>query len=670
MDFSQLEQSLGLPAGILDAVMQTESGGNPRAVSPKGALGAFQIMPATARDLGVNPFDVGQAAQGAAQYLKQNLDKFGSVRAAIAAYNAGPGNVAKAGGQVPDIKETQDYVKKVESKLPALNPDSVQWDDAGSAPQAAQGAPDPSTVQWDDAKAPAPQASSGPVAGDTTPAGWKPLGGFLTGIGDFAKGATRAIVHGGASIANTIAPDSQFTKDINAAIPQIDATMQGQDQAYAAQRAAQGGSGVDLARMAGQVAPALAIPAGADTLLGNLGMGAASGAVQGAAMTGPGQSYGHNALVGGAAGVAGAGLASVAGKVIGGLKPSANAQLLIDKGVVPTPGQLVGGAANTMEEKAASIPFAGEAVASARRASINDMNKALYKDILEPIGETAPTTVGRDAVGDVGDKLSARYQNLLPQVSFTPDSQFMSDLRGIAQDVSSLPPDIRTRFSAIIDRNFTSQLKNGQMDGDALKQVESAIGKHASDLKGSSDTFQRDMGGALNDVQTSLRDALARQNPQQAPELQAINQAYSRYSILRDAAARVNDPGKPIMPGQLQAAVNQADNTVGRGNFAKGLARGQDMSDAAMDVLGSKYPDSGTAARIGLYGILGGLTHINPIAGAAGITASGLYGTKLGRQVMLAALTSRPDIFRSLGAGLQSVSPQVGGAAGVLSGSR
>jgi len=110
--FSQNESRYGLPAGLLAAVAQTESGGNASAVSKVGAEGLMQLMPTTAQGLGVNPWDPAQAVQGAAQLLSGYLTRFGSVPLALAAYNAGPGAVEQYGG-VPPYAETQNYVRKI-----------------------------------------------------------------------------------------------------------------------------------------------------------------------------------------------------------------------------------------------------------------------------------------------------------------------------------------------------------------------------------------------------------------------------------------------------------------------------------------------------------------------------------------------------------------------------
>lgn len=115
--FAAATEKYDLPQGLLAAVAQQESGGDARAVSPAGARGLMQIMPATARGLGVDPMVPSQAVDGAARLLASALREHdGSVPLALASYNAGPGAVARYGG-VPPYRETQDYVRKITAAL-------------------------------------------------------------------------------------------------------------------------------------------------------------------------------------------------------------------------------------------------------------------------------------------------------------------------------------------------------------------------------------------------------------------------------------------------------------------------------------------------------------------------------------------------------------------------
>ena len=111
----------GVHPALIASVIAAESSFDPSAVSPKGAQGLMQLMPATAAELGVaHPFDAGENIQGGASYLKQLLDRYAGfdnqLERALAAYNAGPGTVERYGG-LPPYRETVDFVSRVSSRL-------------------------------------------------------------------------------------------------------------------------------------------------------------------------------------------------------------------------------------------------------------------------------------------------------------------------------------------------------------------------------------------------------------------------------------------------------------------------------------------------------------------------------------------------------------------------
>ncbi len=116
--FEEASSRFGVSVDLIKSVAKAESNFNTKAVSKAGAIGVMQLMPATARNLGVtDPYDARQNIMGGTKYLKENLDRFGGdVSLALAAYNAGPNSVQKYGG-IPPYKETQNYVKTVLSYM-------------------------------------------------------------------------------------------------------------------------------------------------------------------------------------------------------------------------------------------------------------------------------------------------------------------------------------------------------------------------------------------------------------------------------------------------------------------------------------------------------------------------------------------------------------------------
>lgn len=113
----ELAARFDLSPVLIEALVWQESRWRPNALSSAGARGLAQLMPGTARDMGVDPDDPFANLEGGARYLRQQLDRFdGDLEKALAAYNAGPGRVIRAGG-IPRIRETQNYVVSIIGRL-------------------------------------------------------------------------------------------------------------------------------------------------------------------------------------------------------------------------------------------------------------------------------------------------------------------------------------------------------------------------------------------------------------------------------------------------------------------------------------------------------------------------------------------------------------------------
>lgn len=645
------------------AIHQNESSGAPDTatgiVNPaSGARGSMQVLPTTASQpgLGVKPSNGTPTddARTGRDYMTALTQRYGDAETAAIAYNWGPGNTDKwiANGrnlsQLP--LETLKYLRNFKQNVASTN---------GGAPAtiapAAPAAAVPTLEQ---------QVASNPPGGTPTAPGAPAASGgsILPSVKDIVPelgrqlGLTaRDVGHGVAAGAGALTQG--FTRLMG--VPDVQDVI----NHFVDDHTPQPNPGLETG--INDVASTVANPL--NYLPGLQGGGLARNVASGAVIAGMQPNDGSvgqvaTNMAGGA--VAGGALGAV-GRAIGGAALSPEAQSLIDQGVKLTPGQALGGTANSLEQKLSSVPLAGEAIGKARSSAVKDMNTALYNQVLSPIGEKAPMGVtGRDAVEQVGQKISAEYEKVLPQVTFKIDSQLKQDMAPILQQVSTMPPDIQNAYHGILNRTIGSQAPQGVMSGTAFKDADSVIGKEAANFSGSSDAFQRNLGQALQQTQGALRNSLERTNPN-APALGPINQAWKNFTVLRNAGARVNNPDAPIMPGQLQAAVKAGDKSVGKGQFAKGNANMQGLSDASMKVLGSTVPDSGTAGRGLLAGSILALPHIaaHPLATLGGIGAMTAYGTAPGRQLMLNTIARRPDWLRAFGNSTSLLAPSLGSGA-------
>ena len=346
-----------------------------------------------------------------------------------------------------------------------------------------------------------------------------------------------------------------------------------------------------------------------------------------------------------AAGLAGAiapgAIQSTAARVI---SPNVRPQVrtLMDEGVTPTIGQLLGGRAQVTEDKLTSLPILGDAIVNAKTAGLDQFNRAVYQRALEPIGGDASRfPVGREGVRMVRDALGQAYDDVLARVTPQVDRQFVQDLSRI-NNTAMLTRPMREQFDQVLENQIFGKL-TANPTGQTVKEIESELNRLARGYRRDPSVDTRNLGDAIDQVRGTIRQMLIRSNPNEAAELRAVDTGYANYARLRDAAGRVGSREGVVTPSQLNAAVRNGAGGVGRSQYSTGEAFMQDLSDAGMNVMGGKYPDSGTAGRVGL-GLLttGGMAAVSPgvLAGLGGVSTPYLPGV---RQGVAALMTQRPQ---------------------------
>jgi hypothetical protein len=508
-----------------------------------------------------------------------------------------------------------------------------------------------------EAKAGGQATQPAPVARGDAPSG------FVKGLRDPIDGGAQlltkvlpeGVVQAGNRLNNWIADNTGLV----GRLPEggVDQQVRENEAAYQAARGPN--AGFDAGRLAGNVlnpanlALASRLPAAA-SLAGRIGVGALGGGVS--AMLNPvteGDNFAAEKAKQVATGAAfGAAVPAVTAGAARAISPKASVnpqlQALRAEGVRPTIGQTLGGKANAMEEKAMSLPIVGDVIGSARRGAAADLNTAAFNRALSPVGKELPKGMaGREAVQYVDDILSAEYNKLLPSLTVKADKAFTNELANLRQMVNtgSLDPKSANAFNRILQNDVLGKLRGqNALTGQTLKDVESDLGGHVRRLANSTDSDQRLVGDALQEVQSSLRNLLARSNPQKADELKKINTAWANFKRVQKAAGYVGAEDGVFSPAQLQSAVRALDRSKDKARFSEGNALMQDLSDAGKAVLGSKVPDSGTAGRLMLGGGAAGAALMDPSLTAPALLGAGAAAYSRPVQNMLATmLASRPQ---------------------------
>ena len=454
----------------------------------------------------------------------------------------------------------------------------------------------------------------------------------------------------------------------------VDSLIKQQEQEYQAKRAAAGESGFDGYRTIGNiVSPAnLAIAAKAPvaaTLLGRVGVGAAGGAASAALnpVTGDGDFATEKAKQIALGGATGGAVPMITGAISRVISPNAstnaNVQLLKSEGVKPTIGQTLGGWANSVEEKAQSLPIVGDAITVARNAAKEQFNEAAINRATSNIGVKVKGT-GNEAVKEAGDQIGNAYNAAKSALgNFAIDGQANAEISSLQQMAQQLPSRERGQFHIALSTLKNQLTPQGHLLSDGFKTIDSKLGADAAKFMGSNDAYQQQLGSALKQLQTIVTENAKRANPNAAAAMDAADAAWANLVRVEGAATAAKSAGGVFTPGQLMTAVRMGDKSVRDRATARGTALMQDLASAGTSVLGNKVPNSGTADRLMLGGAGLGTYFVNPAIPAGLLTGAAMYASPV-QSLLRGAVSARPQQAQAVSDMLRQAAPALipGGA--------
>ena len=506
-----------------------------------------------------------------------------------------------------------------------------------------------------------------------------PSSGFLMGLKDPITGGAQLLPRALAGITSLggTTPNrvSQFFSD---EARRVDEMARAEEEAYQAQRQAQGGTGFDIARLGGNILnPASLVPAARVAQLAkakglsSVGQAASAGAVGGAMQPavgegGFGEQKTEQVVLGAVTGPIGEKVIAGTGRVLNPLVSKAE-QTMRDLGITPTTGQTLGGQFKTLEEFAENLPLVGQSIQNAKQRVLFDFNKSVINKALAKASDPTKKdklslpadVIGRDAIKYASDEVSNKYDDVLSKMSFDLDFATTSNILGALSKVKGLDSNQRQTVSETLNDIVFGKFAGQKLDGQTYKGIESDLRSTASNYLNSGSASERNIGKALSDVLGVLKKELYFQNPKQTPTLRRIDAAFSDLTVINVAAANSGAKNGVFTPQQFSTAVRQQDPTRRKSSFAKGEAKGQGISDAALEVLGDTTGSTQTG-RLAL-GIGGGLGLLSqPQIGLPAAVGLPLAYSEGGQAAIDMLLRQRPDLLQRMGGMLSQQSAPLG----------
>lgn len=579
-----LAAQMGVDPTLVDAIGSAESGWKPDAVSPKGALGPMQLMPATAKELGVNPADPYDNVRGGVTYLKRLHDQFGGDPSLVAAaYNAGPGAVQKAGG-VPNYPETQKYVQKVTKGL-EIDPSKVVLD---------QHEIDPSKVVLDQ-----PAEKVGALDAAAIGAG-RTVDRLAAGL----RQATPEPIRNGIDWLNNKLGMGQP--------PSIDPAVQADNtRMYDQVRQAQ-----PVASFAGEVAPALAA-------VNPLAMAGVGGLEYGTP-----EERAIRAGLGYAGGKVGQAIGSGIGRLVGprsaGGVTSDVGDFIVDSasnkwGIPTTVGQTGSKPAQIAESVLSNLPMSAGVIGKARDRSFQGFNQAVSDTFGGDAFGNKAAQLTPEILGEAKSRIGQVFNDVSARNSMSFDDPLFNDLLRISQRAKTdLTPE---QGNLVVNwvNNIVRDVNPESMTvaGKTYKAYDSTLGKLAKSSGGT-------LGDVFGDLRYTLRSAMDRSiSPEDAAKWATARKQYLNLQTVADAGknALTGEAEGNLSPARLLQAVNSAQKNAkfGSGNDLAELAQW------AKGTLPDKIPNSGTAQRQFYQRLL-----TNPLSTGAAIGGAAYGADKAG----------------------------------------
>jgi len=298
-------------------------------------------------------------------------------------------------------------------------------------------------------------------------------------------------------------------------------------------------------------------------------------------------------------------LSAATGNVLNRFMPSKDAKALLKEGVPLTAGQTLGGAAKKIEDSLSSIPFGGNSVLAAQDRAKKGFNTLVLNRALVPLGKKLDKNIaGNEAYAQAKKIIDRSYKDILPKLKVGEEG-IISFNKGLEDLFNTMRPDDATNLKRILktigrDRIKLTNKTNilvGEIDGQQLKSIESALGEKASRLMGGGDA-QRSLAYGLFETQKILRNSIKASNPKDAKILEATNMAFKNLLPVTNAVVKSQLQDGMFTPGQLMQGIKASDKSVRKQTTATSQAPLQDLAQSGQRVIGNTLPNSGTADRI------------------------------------------------------------------------